>query len=386
MRQSLAAARDIKPSLRLGVLTVCKAYLLTYLDRILPKDMPFVDIESQSLWTLDGAPLHLFQGMTGRECVIVPRAYDDGSLAGLQFNLNLYQRDGFLASRRKNGTSGLCTQVTHVAGNDHNVRFLAAGMWNEDLTPDAFYRDYAERRFGGSAVEPMMQAFRALEANEAALGGRGLKNMPYSLNPPEIGMIRAARHHPTPFFSAPWDAAAIQGLTDRAEKFTRAVASLDTALNWFETAWESCRPQGRPELAYLSGKTRGYRRHLLTLCLLRDFYAGYVKAFDAFAENKLQTCREGLREACAQASRAEESAKESAREFAQCIAHPTDLAVLWMMNHVIIATRVIRQFTRNVLAYHEGREYWNRVDWDLLYDRSPFPPYQVEGWNTLVLG
>lgn len=386
MQQSLAAAREIRPSLRLGVLTVCKAYLLTYLDQVLPKDMPFVDIESQSLWTVDGAPLHLFQRMKGRECVIVPRACDDGSLAGLQFDLNLYQRDGFLASRRKNGTSGLAVQTTHVTGNEHNVRFLAEGMWNEELTPDAFYRDYAERLFGAAAVEPMMQAFRILEANEAALGGRGLANMPYNLNPREISMIREVRNHPTPFFSAPWNAANVQTLADRADRFAQAIASLDAALIRFETAGKTCRPQGRPELDYLSGKTRGYRRHLLTLCLLKDFYARYVQAFGEFDANRLQACREGLQEACSQAALAEESAMQSAREFAGCIAHPTDLAVLWMMNHVIVATRVIRQFTQNVVAYHEGREYWNKVDWELLYDTSPFPVYQVQGQNTLVLG
>ena len=81
MKQSIASARDIMPEMKLGVLTVCKAYLLTYLDQVLPKDMPFVDIESQSLWTVNGAPLHLFQRMKRRECVLVPRAYDDGLVA-----------------------------------------------------------------------------------------------------------------------------------------------------------------------------------------------------------------------------------------------------------------------------------------------------------------
>ncbi len=386
MKKSIAAAREIKPSLRLGVLTVCKAYLLTYLDRILPKEMPFVDIESQSLWTVDGAPLYLFRRMEGRECVPVPRAYDDGSLAGLQFNLNLYQRDGFVQSRRENGTGGLCIQLTHVAGNDHNVRFLADGMWNEELTPDGFYRDYAETVFGDRAAEHVIRAFSILEKNEAFLGGRGLKNMPYSLNPPEIYMLRAARSHATPFFSAPWDDGAIKMLTAREEKFREAIAMLRESLEYLDSAGSHCKASGITELEYLKGKTKAYILHLETLCMFKDAYALYVKAFAGLETGRPASCREGLRRALLQAGRAEENAVKSAEEFARVVAHPTDLAAVWMMNHVIIACRVLRQFTHNVLCCFDGKEYWNKVDWDLLYDTSPFPTYQVEGRETLIFG
>lgn len=386
MKKSIDAAREVKPDLRLGVLTVCKAYLLTYLDKILPKDMPFVDIESQSLWTVDGAPLHLFQRMKGRECIPVARAYDDGSLAGMQFNLNLYQRDGFLASRKKNGTAGLCIQVTHVAGNDHNVRFLAEGVWKENLSPESFYRDYATAVFGSDSAESAMEAFDILEENEVALGGRGLKNMPYSLNPPEVSMVRAARNHPTPFFSSPWGEASVRLLEERAEKFMQSIGRLDKALAWFDIAMKTCRAEGKKELGYLIGKTRAYRCHLLTLCILKDAYALYVKAFAGNDGKKYAVQREILHKALLEIVKAEDNAMESAREFADSVNHPTDLAAVWMMNHVIIACQVFRQFTSNVLAYHEGREYWSKVDWDSLYDTSPFPTYQIEGQDTLVLG
>jgi hypothetical protein len=324
--------------------------------------------------------------MKGRECVLVPRAYDDGSLVGLQFNLNLYQRDGFLGSRSANGTSGLSVQLSHVAGNDHNVRFLAEGMWNEGLTPEAFYQDYANALFGVAAADPVMEAFRVLERNEAVLGGRGLKNMPYSLNPPEISAIREARSHPTPFFSSPWSAARVEALTERTERFAQAIRSLDAALAWFDKARDPCLTGGRADLEYLIGKTRAYRTHLRTLCILRDAYALHVQAFAVLETQGPAACREGLREALAASSRAEDNAADSARAFAACITHPTDLAVLWMMNHMLIACRVLRQFTSNILSFYEGREYWSTVDWGLLYDTSPFPTFQMEGQHTLVLG
>ncbi len=386
MRRTLESIREIRPDLPVGVLTVCKAYLLTHLDRVLPKDMPFVDIESQSLWTLDGAPLHLFDRMAGRECVLVPRAYDDGSLAGLQFDLGLYQRDGFLGSRAAHGTSGLCVQLSHVAGNDHNVRFLAEGMWNEGLAPEAFYRDYASAVFGPEAATPLVEAFAILEKNEAALGGRGLKNLPYSLNPPELATIRQARAHRTPFWSSPWSAGTVAELEARAARFAGAMAALEAALGWMEKARESCRAAGRGDLEYLVGKTRAYHAHLQTLRMLADVYGLHRRAFDALDASGPAACRDGLRTAWAAACRTEENAAAAARGFAESVLHPTDLAVIWMMNHVLVACRVARQFIRNVLAFYEGREYWERVDWALLYGESPFPTHQVEGSNTLVLG
>jgi hypothetical protein len=147
IKRTIKMAKEISPSVKLGVVCVCKAYLLSHLHEVLPKDVVFADIESRSLWTLDGAPLHLFKKMRGRECIIIPRAVDDGSLAGLQFNLNLYKKDGYCSSAKENGTSGLAIQTTHIRGNEHNIKFLADGMWNDELTPEQFYRKYAFQHF-----------------------------------------------------------------------------------------------------------------------------------------------------------------------------------------------------------------------------------------------
>ena len=110
----------------------------------LPADIRFADIESRSLWTVEGAPLHLFREMRGRQCAVIPRAVDDGSLAGMQCNLALYDQDGFIRSAAENGTSGLLIQLTHVRGNEHNVGYLAAGMWDPALTPQAWYERYCQ--------------------------------------------------------------------------------------------------------------------------------------------------------------------------------------------------------------------------------------------------
>jgi len=386
MKQSAAVARELKPSLGLGVLTVCKAYLLTYLHEILPKDMPFIDIESQSLWTVDGAPLHLFQRMQGRQCALVPRAYDDGSLAGLQCNLSLYQRDGFLASRQENGTNGLVVQISHINGNDHNVRFLAEGMWNETLTPEDFYRDYAISMFGEQSAGPITEAFKILEDNEQFLGGRGLKNMPYTFTPPEVVLLRQFKNHTKPFMEpALTDDIVSSHLDSRVEAFTQSRLELFKALERFDHAAKTCTSSGKDELDYLRNKTRAYAQHLETLILFRDVYAEYVASF-AVIKQGVPAFRDRFRLVIEAAGRIEQSAIAAAEGFTVCAVHPTDCGVVWMMNKTIHASRVLRQYLNNIMAYFEGREYWNPVEWEMLNGSSPYPTYHIEEIDTLVLG
>lgn len=385
MKHSLEAAQALKPELKLGVLTVCKAYLLTHLHKILPKDIAFVDIESQSLWTVDGAPLHLFQQIEGRECALVPRAYDDGSFAGLQYNLRLYQRDGFLASRQNNGTSGLVIQTTHITGNDHNFRFLAEGMWRENLTPETFYSEYATALFGAKAAPYVVEAFDILEENEKFLGGRGGHNMPYTFTPPEVSSLMRLKKHSKLFLEPALDDATIQYLDKRAEKFRQAEANLLRALESFSRASDMCATSGKDELEYLRRKTRAYAQHLETLILFRDAYAEYVAAFRVLRQG-VPVFRAAFRQVVALSGRVEQSAIAAAEGFAACVVHPTDLGVTWMMNKPIIGARVLNKYFENILAYFEGREYWAPVEWERLSGSSPYPTYTIAEIDTLVLG
>ncbi|MBT3274774.1 MAG: hypothetical protein HN368_16580 [Spirochaetales bacterium] len=175
--RTLKIARELSKEIKLGVMTVCKSYLAGYLDEKLPKDVVFADIESRSLWTKSGAPLHLFKDIKDRECVIIPRAYDDGSMAGLQFNIGLYDKDRYVHSALENGTDGLLIQLTHLRGNEHNTRYLAAGMWDPSITPQSFYDSYAETILPG-ASEQLSEFCRVLDEADIYLGGRGLSNMP----------------------------------------------------------------------------------------------------------------------------------------------------------------------------------------------------------------
>ncbi len=368
VKNTIKVAKEVKPDLRLGISAVCKAALLTHLDQVLPKDMPFVDIESGSLW--GGNPLHLFQRMTGRDCAIIPRAVDDGSLAGLQFNLNLYQRDGFLQSNRKNGTRGFIIQLTHVRGNEHNLKFLADGLWNDQLTPDQFYEDYARTIFGPRAAGLMVQAFGILEANESFLGGRGGANMPWNQTPLEVEALRAVPTFNLPYQRSPIDFKKFQ---PRAAKFRKAIVNLQQAGKLFEQAMDTATPSGRRELQYLLHRNCGYIHHLETLAMMADVYASWHDALGT-RQAGVEMTRKKLSATIALAQRAEAEAARSATDFAECAEHPTDLGVLWMINKsMVIGTWVLRQHLGNILAFYEGREYWNKVDWELLFGTTPYP-------------
>lgn len=371
IKNSLRVAKEVKSDIRLGILAVCKAPILAHLDKTLSKDIQFVDIESGSLW--GGNPLHLFKEMKGRECVIVPRAVDDGSLAGLQFNLNLYKRDRFLQSTKENGTRGFMIQTTHIRGNEHNLKYLAEGLWNDKLTPDEFYEDYTQALFGPEASELVVQAFNVLEENEAFLGGRGGANMPWCQMPPEILALQPIPGRERPFYWKPHG-----NFQKRGKKFRESIKYLTKAGKLFEEAKNKATETGWRELHYLINRNKAYIHHLETLAQIDDIYAGWQDAIKTRHAGEKQT-RGKLQKTVAMARKAEEEAAKSARSFAECAEHPTDLGVLWMVNtKMVIGTRVIRQHLNNLLAFYNGQEYWKKVDWDLLFGKTPYPAYDLK--------
>ena len=97
-------------------------------------------------------------------------------------------------------------------------------------------------------------------------------------------------------------------------------------------------------------------------------------------------CKAGLKLSVEFAGRSEQSAIMAAEQFANCVAHPSDLGVVWMMNQMILAARVLRQYLGNVSAYFEGKPYWAKVEWESLAGASPYPTYGLEDVDTLILG
>ncbi len=377
VKTTIAEAKRIKPDLKLGICTVCKAYLLTHLHDILPLDMPFIDIESRALWTLDGAPLHLFQRMKGRECAIIPRAVDDGSLLGLQFPLWQYSKDGFVTSAKENGTNGLMIQMTHIRGNEHSIKYLADGMWEGPAAPGEFYHHYTERVFGAMAAPQVMDAFAILEHNDEFLGGRGQHNMPWNMVPDQIWIMHTFRDFDQPFHRAPFSQDFVDVCEERAVSFRQAIGSLTQALGRFGAAHRVATRSGQKELAYLMNRTHGYRAHLQALVDFAELYRQYFELF-ALLPRDLKGFKQSLERLLIESHRLEVVTRESAGYFASCVEHTTDLALLWMVSHkMVLGSQCLRQFLENIQAYYDGREYWKPVDWDKLFGCCVFPPHGI---------
>ena len=395
LKRTIDIVRGVAPELSIGVMTVCKAYLLTVLDEDLPKDISFADIESRSLWTKDGAPLHLFDRMKGRECSIIPRAVDDGSMAGLQHNLELYDLDGFLQSPIEHGTSGLIIQTTHIRGNEHNFGYLAKGMWHPELKPERFYRNYTTGLFGKEAGEHVYRAFKTLETNEQELGGRGQGNLPWNKVPSHIEVLRRFEHYPMPLSGVPYDDGFVSGLAAKSVYYVKAVEHLERAAEEFEGAARILDTRtsfgvesdssavDRPiaprdavaEIVYLISKNAAYRYHLLALIELGSVYADLK---DALSKNGADVTLMALEAVARRSDRAASLAESSARDFARSVDHPTDLGVLWSINtSMVIGTRVLRTYITNLVRYYRGEEYWEPIPWRSLFDNCPYPAYTL---------
>ncbi len=371
--ETLNDAASIKPGIRLGLLTICKAYLLTKLHKIIPKDVAFCDIESRSLWTHAGAPLFLFKEMKGRECSIIPRITDDGSQAGMQFNLGLYHKDGYCRSTVLNGTAGLMMQTLFINGADHNIKYLADGLWNPEISPGEFYKKHLKLLYGDVAAGKIKKAYEILEDNEDFMGGRGAANMPWNHVPPEIAVMRSFKDFNNPFHACPLGNDFVENSIMRAAIYEKAADNLIKAAEIFASALDECIKSGRTYCRYMQLRTKAYAAHLETLVLLSELYAKYINLFSS--ENisfKMMKLTE-------MAGEANKHANETAGLFAQCILHTTDLAPLWMINSSMVkGTEVLLQYLLNILAYYQGGEYWNPVGWDELFGECPYPSHGVE--------
>lgn len=369
--EAINCAKELNPDINLGLITVCKAYLLTKLHDIIPKDVAFCDIESRSLWTHGGAPLFLFREMKGRECSIIPRITDDGSQAGMQFNLNLYHKDGYCRSTEENGTSGLMMQTLHIKGADHNIKYLACGLWNYDINPDEFYNGYIRKVFGLEAYPEIRRAYEILEQNEESMGGRGAANMPWNHVPPEIAVMRNLQKAANPYHECPLGSDYIENSLNRAEVYKKAITSLNKAADLFSSALGKCRGSSKDECRYMLIRTKAYETHLEALVEIIGLYLAY---YSAFKGNILKNLT-GILTA---AQKANELALKSASLFSDCVSHTTDLAPLWMINSSMVkGTEVLCQFIKNILAFHEGNEYWTPVMWSQLFKECPYPAHGI---------
>jgi len=127
VRKVIEARDRVAPQAKVGVGGLGHGYLLPYLDKMLPKNVPFTDMESRGIWTAKGVPMQYFGGMGERERTVIPRIDDDSDMFGMQFNQMLYYKDRVLEGSLEHGVAGFAGQTNRIRGTEQIPGTLRKG-------------------------------------------------------------------------------------------------------------------------------------------------------------------------------------------------------------------------------------------------------------------
>jgi hypothetical protein len=374
IQNMLDSAKRIAPQSKFGVGSIGNGFVLPTLDGLLPKDVPFTDMESRGVWTKKGVPMEIFGGMGSRERTLIPRDDDDGNNLGMQFNVNLFYKDRVLEGALENGMAGFAAQVYRPRGTEWNSRFLSEAAWNPHLTPQAFYPAYARRIFGDKAAKQITQAFFTLEENEEYLGWRGQRNFWCCGAPIEISIAKKYADQPDPYDGPhfkEWKEF-MQTAPKRLEYFTHAVELLQKSLEHFRAAEADVAPRGKYELAHLEGKTEAYILELQTLIWLLRAHLQLDATFKLDPRTDHAAFIKGLRASLGMFRQANQTGWRTASKWAEFADYLSDLEVLRRINvYLITGTELVDDFMQDIDNFHEGRAYLAPIPWERIFSREP---------------
>jgi hypothetical protein len=380
----VARVRQQHPNAKLGVSLLGRAYMFRAMDALFPKEIRFQSMESSICWNRKSrVPMRLFGGMGERERLIVPRLDDDESEFAMQFNVGLYDHDRVLQGSFENGVTGIAPQVGKLRGLEQNAKYLADGAWRQGLTSDSFYRGYVHRIFGTGASEKMLDAYRTMERLEMFLGLEaehgeshfflGLGNFLNYADTRDIRMManfgRQRNPYDGPDFPnwntskdepSPW----ISECHYRSNRFEEGLHLLAKATRLFRQSREAVFRGSRAELEYLIYKSESYTSHMETVRALLSFYIAYDRTFRARNSGDEKGMLAALDDAEADYSRARQLAAQTTRMVASNADDPTEWYILFRYNvRFLQPIEEFALFVRNIANFHNGRPYWQPVNW-----------------------
>ena len=374
-------SRNLRPDFTVGFGFLFRGYLLQSVDRVVDKNIPFVDFQSSAVIPIKNDTNALYcAGMGERKRYIIPRVDDDDSMFGIPFYLRQFQTDGVLKEAKKAGSQGFIAQLFRARGTEHHVSFLARGGWDAELTPEQFYETYIAEIFGSEAYSPILRAFKLLEDSEELLGWQGLKNFHWLSGCTELyeGFYGAlageitAQDNP---YDGPADPAHLakcarslyhgvdnrvpagQYVPERIQYYHRSIELLGTALSELSKAQFSVSAKGQTYLRYLINKTEAFIAHMEMVAHAAE---GLAKYGEAFAEHNGELdLANALTAAESHFVKAQAKAREAATIFGRFIDHPSDLAILFLANIFNIQKAdKLADTVRRVTNYHQGKPYW----------------------------
>ncbi len=374
--QKLMVARDrIAPQAKIGIAGLARMYLMPNLDPMFPKSVPFTDMESSGVWTPTGVPMEMFGGMGDRERTLSNRIDDDGSMLGMQFNVNLYYKDQVLEGALKYGLAGFASQMSRARGTETNSKYMAEGEWNPHLTPEEFYRDYSKRIFGEKATPAMLKAFDLLEKNEGFLGYRGDNNFVCCGAIPQLSIAYDFYKQPNPFDGptfAGWRPY-INDAHNRVYTYGKSVELLHGALKDLESARADALPGSKDYLAYLTNRTEAYIMHLETLISWDQAYIDLDSAFQARADGlDRQEFVARLDKVLNEFKQTQDGAKAMTEKWSEIVDHPSDLGALYRINvFMVTGTELTFELMQNIDNFHHGRDYVKPVPFEKIFVAWP---------------
>ncbi len=370
---------EIDSKAKIGLMAIGRGYALPVFDKMLPKDIPFTDMESSGVWTPTGVPMQDFGNMGTRERTIEPRVDDDYDMMGMQFNVTQYaEKDRIFSEGIKVGLSGFAGQVNRVRGTETNSLFLAEAGWKPNLTPEEFYRNYSRRLFGTAAAQDMYNALMVLERNQLYQGynNYGFSTMNCCSSLPEVGEAYAYSQQPDPYDGptlAGWKQFIVDS-PDAIDRFKGSMRLLNQALQQMQAALPNVAPRGQYELRYMINRTESYRDYMGSLVTIRKAYLLFDRAFQEKPKVSQQEFVSELQKSLDEFKAAEEQVKAATREYAEIIDNPSDLGVLYHLNaRAVLGFTLARQWMETVVNFQEGRPYLEHVAWERLF--TPYPRF-----------
>lgn len=364
---------EIAPKIKMGMMGIGRGYALPVLDKMLPKDIPFTDMESSGVWTPTGVPMVDFGGMGDRERTLEPRVDDDINMMGMQFSVKQYSaKDRIFVDGLKNGLSGFAGQLNRARGTETNSRFLAEAAWAPQLTADDFYKRYSTRVFGEGAGPDMYNAYMSLEANEAWLGyynyGYSPMNCCGALE--EVSTAYDYSRQDDPFdgpTGSGWQGF-ISKSPDVINRFEGSIQLLNKALDSMRAALPNVASQGKYELGYTINRTESYRDYLQSLITIRKAYIDFDKAFKTKAQSGHEQFIANLGRSMDEFDLANLQAQAATKHYAEIMDHPSDLGVLYHLNaRAVLGFDLSRQWMRNVVNFQKGHDYLEHVAFEKLF-------------------
>lgn len=364
---------EIDPKARIGLMGVGRGYALPVFNRMLPKDIPFTDLESSGVWTPTGIPMQDFGGMGTRERTIQVRVDDDADMMGMQFNVTLFaDKDHIFSQGIRYGLSGFAGQVERARGTETNSLFIAEAGWKPNLTPEEFYKNYARRVFGTASAVDMYNAFMTLEKNQNYLGyyHYGFSPMGCCGPLPEVNETYLYSQQ-SDRYGQPTMAGWKEFINDTPEVIWRYEGSmklLDQALVDMHAAFPKCAQRGVYELRYMIDRTQSYRDYIQSLVTIRKAYLAFNSAFQEKSKTPREQFVSRLNASLQEFKLADQQVQSATREYAQVVDHPSDLGVLYQLNvRAVMGFSLVLRWMQNVASFQEGKPYLAPVAWQKLF-------------------